>query len=188
MIRFFTRLVKSLVKLILALCILGVLLYLFVLPRVLPLRYTQSVEHYAAEYGLEPSLVYAVIFCESGFHSEAVSTANAKGLMQITEDTGVWVAGQIDGLDATSVDLYDPDTNIRIGCKYLQWLLEKFDGNQETALAGYNAGHGKVAQWLADEEKSLDGITLAEIPYTETRTYVKKVELVKKLYEWIYRV
>lgn len=188
MIRFLVRLLKGLIKLVLGLCVLGVLLYLFVLPKVLPLRYSQTVEYYAQEYQLEPSLVYAVIFCESGFHAEAVSSANAKGLMQITEDTGIWVAGQIDGLDEATLDLFDPDTNIRIGCKYLQWLLQKFDGNQETALAGYNAGHGKVAQWLSDVEKSLDGITLDEIPYAETRKYVTKVELVQKLYQWIYQI
>lgn len=188
MIRFLARFIKGLIKLAVGLCVVGALLYLFVLPKVLPLRYSQIVEHYAQEYQLEPSLVYAVIFCESGFHAEAVSPANAKGLMQITEDTGIWVAGQIDDLDAEAIDLFDPDTNIQIGCKYLQWLLEKFGGNQETALAGYNAGHGKVAQWLEDEEKSLDGITLDEIPYSETRKYVKKVELAQKLYQWIYQV
>lgn len=188
MIRFFARLIKGFLKLAIAVCLLGVILYLFAVPRLLPLRYTQSVEYYAQEYRLEPSLVYAVIFCESGFEPEAVSHAGAKGLMQITEDTGLWVAGQIEEIDSETMDLFDPDTNIHIGCKYLQWLLEKFSGNPETALAGYNAGHGNVARWLEDEEKSLDGITLAEIPYPETREYVKKVELVQKLYQWIYRV
>lgn len=57
----------------------------------------------------------------------------------------------------------------------------------ETALAGYNAGHGNVARWLADEEMSRDGITLEEIPYAETEGYVRKVRLAKAAYQIFYR-
>lgn len=182
------RFLKRVFHFLLVLCILAAVGYFVVIPRVLPMEYQESVEKYAQAYDLEPALIYAVIFCESRFEPDAVSRADAKGLMQVTDDTGVWVAGQIEGMDASAIDLFDPDTNIQIGCKYLEWLFEKFDGNPKTALAGYNAGHGNVARWLADEEKSRDGISLDEIPYEETEHYVEKVELVKKLYEWIYRI
>ena len=184
MIRFF----KRLLSLLLLLCILAGLGCFFVLPRLFPLGYSEYVEKYAAKYQLDSSLVYAMIYCESKFDAEAVSSANAKGLMQVTEDTGNWVASTLEGMDAAEVDLFDAETNIRIGCRYLQWLLEKFDGYLETSLAGYNAGHGNVARWLSDEEKSKDGITLEEIPYAETEKYVQKVKRIQKIYEWIYRI
>ena len=160
--------------------------YFVVLPRVLPLEYQDIVEKYTAVYGLDKNLVNGVIFSESHFEPNAVSSAGAKGLMQVTDETGWWAAEQI-GLRTDTVDLTDPDTNIRIGCWYLSWLLDKFDGVTETALAGYNAGHGNVTKWLADEEMSADGITLEEIPYEETKSYVKKVQLAQLVYGYVYR-
>ena len=160
--------------------------YFVVLPRVLPLEYQDIVEKYTAVYGLDKNLVNGVIFSDSHFEPNAVSSAGAKGLMQVTDETGWWAAEQI-GLRTDTVDLTDPDTNIRIGCWYLSWLLDKFDGVTETALAGYNAGHGNVTKWLADEEMSADGITLEEIPYEETKSYVKKVQLAQLVYSYVYR-
>lgn len=125
--------------------------------------------------------MYGVIFCESHFEPDVISSADAIGLMQVTEETGKWAAAQM-GLDPAAIDLTDPDTNIHIGCWYLSWLTEKFGGVSETVLAGYNAGHGSVARWLADEEMSWDGITLDEIPYEETKSYVKRVKLAEQAY------
>ena len=181
------RFIKKLFTLSVSLVLLVTFGYCVVLPRVLPLKYQDMVEKYAAQYQLEESLVYGVIFCESRFEPEAVSSADAVGLMQVTKETGWWAAEQM-GLDPNTIDLTNPDTNIRIGCWYLHWLYEKFGGVQETALAGYNAGHGNVARWLADEEMSRDGITLDEIPYGETKSYVKRVELAEKIYRFVYRL
>ena len=160
--------------------------YFVVLPGALPLKHQKIVEKYAEEYGLEVSLINGVIFAESHFNGAVVSSAGAVGLMQVTEETGRWAAAQM-GMDAETIDLTDPQTNIRIGCWYLDWLLEKFDGVVETALAGYNAGHGNVQKWLADTEMSKDGITLAEIPYEETKSYVKKVQMAAFCYRIFYR-
>lgn len=181
------RFIKKVFTLAVTLALLLTFGYCVVLPRILPLKYQDVVERYAAENRLEESLVYAVIFCESHFEPEAVSSADAKGLMQVTKETGWWAAEQM-GLSPETIDLTDPETNIRIGCWYLRWLYEKFDGVQDTALAGYNAGHGNVAKWLANEEMSRDGITLDEIPYEETKSYVKRVELAEKLYRLVYRL
>lgn len=180
------RFVKRLFTMAVVFSLLVTFGYCVVLPRVLPLRYQDIVAKYAAAYELDKSLVNGVIFCESYFEPEAVSSADALGLMQVTQETGRWAAEQM-GLDPDTIDLTDPDTNIRIGCWYLDWLLDKFDGVTETALAGYNAGHGNVSKWLADEEMSADGITLDEIPYEETKSYVKKVQLVQMIYSYIYR-
>lgn len=161
--------------------------YFVLLPRILPREYRDIVAKYAAEYELEEAFVNAVIFCESHFEADAVSPAGAIGLMQVTRETGWWAAQQM-GLDAESIDLQNPETNIRIGCWYLHWLEDKFDGVPETMLAGYNAGHGNVAKWLADEEKSKDGITLDEIPYGETKSYVRRVGWMEKFYRFCYRL
>ncbi|MDO4530612.1 MAG: lytic transglycosylase domain-containing protein [Bacillota bacterium] len=181
------RFLKKLCVLIFTGVLLAAFAYCVVLPRVLPLKYQPLIEHYAECYGLEITLVNAVIFCESRFEPDAVSSAGALGLMQITPETGRWAAKQM-GFDADSIDLLMPEENIRIGCWYLSWLLEKFDGITETALAGYNAGQGNVEKWLADTEMSKDGITLEEIPYEETKGYVRKVQLAEKLYRYLYHL
>ena len=175
------RCIRKLFTLAVVLVLLAAFGYGVVLPRVLPLEYQAIVEQYAAEYGLDEAFVYGVIFCESRFEADAVSSADAVGLMQVTEETGKWAAAQM-GLDPETIDLTDPDTNIHIGCWYLSWLMEKFGGVSETVLAGYNAGHGSVARWLADEDMSWDGITLDEIPYGETKSYVKRVKLAEQAY------
>lgn len=181
------RLLKRLFTLVLTLFLIGAFAYFVLLPRVLPRDYREFVERYAGQYQLEDSLVYAVIFCESHFNAKAVSSAGAIGLMQVTEETGQWAAKQI-GLDAAALDLTNPETNINVGCWYLKWLDEKFNGIRGTGLAAYNAGHGNVAKWLADEEKSKDGITLDEIPFGETKSYVKRVEMLEKIYRLVYRM
>lgn len=180
------RKMKNIFTTVLVFAIMAAFGYFVVLPGVLPLKYQDLAEKYAAQNTLELSLVNAVIFSESHFNPSVVSSAGAVGLMQVTEETGSWAAEQM-GMDADEIDLTDPETNIRIGCWYLHWLLEKFDGVTETALAGYNAGHGNVARWLADEEMSRDGITLEEIPYAETEGYVRKVRLAKAAYQLFYR-
>ena len=80
-----------------------------VVPRFVPLEYEEYVEKYASQYQVEPSLVYAVIFCESGYDPQAVSHAGSKGLMQISDDTAVWAAQQIEGMDAENLNVMDPD-------------------------------------------------------------------------------
>ena len=175
------RLIKNLFTLAMVLVLMAAFGYCVALPRVLPLKYQNIVETYAKEYQLEEALIYGVILCESHFEQTAVSPAGAIGLMQVTEETGKWAAAQL-GMNPDTLDLTDPDTNIRIGCWYLSWLNEKFSGVSETVLAGYNAGHGSVARWLADEAMSWDGITLDEIPYEETKSYVKRVKLAEQAY------
>lgn len=182
------RFLKELLSLVFFLCVVAAIGYFVVVPRFVPLEYEEYVEKYASQYQVEPSLVYAVIFCESGYDPQAVSHAGSKGLMQISDDTAVWAAQQIDGMDAENLNVMEPDENIQIGCWYLHWLHDKFNGNTQTCLAAYNAGHNKVAQWLADEEKSADGLTLEEIPYAETDQYVKKVTLMQQVYQWRYGV
>ncbi len=159
----------------------------FVLPEyILPIKYSEFVEKYSREYDIDKYLVYAVIYTESKFKDSALSHKEAKGLMQITESTGAWAAEKMGIEGFETEDLYEPETNIRIGCWYLRELLNQFEGVDETALAAYNAGNGKVSEWLGNADYSKDGKKLDKIPYEETLKYVKKVDFIKKLYVYIY--
>ncbi len=147
-----------------------------------PLKYTQEVEAASEEFQIPPSLIYAVIRCESSFQPEAVSHAGAKGLMQLTDDSFDWALYR---LGEDEGDVFDPDTNIRCGTRLLQYLLKKFE-NEETALAAYNAGAGTVTGWLNSPDYSADGKILHTIPYNETATYVKRVAEARKQYQTLY--
>ncbi len=150
-----------------------------------PLEYKAYVTASAAEYDLPPTLVYAVIHTESHFDPNAVSSAGAKGLMQLMDGTYEWIQTQMTGDIQPADRIYDPQVNIRCGCRVLNFLMAQFD-NTETALAAYNAGSGNVSKWLKNPEYSDDGITLKEIPVTETRNYVKRVLKAQERYQTIY--
>ena len=152
-----------------------------------PVEYEEYVEAYAAEYGLPPSLLYAVIRTESDFNPEAVSSAGAVGLMQLTEDTFSWAQYRCGVEELPQEQRFDPETSIHYGSCVLA-LLEEMYGVRETALAAYNAGMGNVNRWLTDEAYSDDGRTLKEIPYPETRHYVEKVLKVQEMYQRLYGI
>ncbi len=95
--------------------------------------------------------------------------------MQIMPETGEWIAGKLDVEDYSKQMLYDPETSIRFGCWYLDFLSDRFEGNLQLVMAGYNAGHNRVAEWIDDPSIS-DGESLINIPFKETDDYVKKVE------------
>ncbi len=178
--------IKKLANIFLFFAVLVVILRFIVIPNLFPTDYSEYVEKYSTEYNLETSLVYSVIRTESHFDCNAVSYRNAIGLMQITEQTALWAAEEI-GIENFTVErLFEPETNIRIGCWYLNKLTVQFKNEVETMLAAYNAGSGNVSEWLRDENYSNDKVLLKEIPYGETKRYVKKVIISKKIYETIY--
>lgn len=150
---------------------------------VYPNSYKLQVSEYSRKYNISDELVYGVIRAESKFIADAVSEKGAVGLMQIMESTGDWAAEKI-GLE--DVNLFDPDTNIEIGCFYLSYLLDKYNGNENCAIAAYNAGQTNVDKWLATDEYSKDGKTLVKIPFRETEKYVKKVQENIKKYSFLY--
>lgn len=136
------------------------------------------------ESGLDPNLVYAVIKAESGFREHAKSTAGAVGLMQILPSTAEFVC-EMNGLEFSPEKLNEGDYNVTIGCLYLNYLLKRFTVT-ETALCAYNAGEGTVSEWLSESAYSADGLTLKQIPYAETRSYIKKITKFRKIYEILY--
>lgn len=152
-----------------------------------PLKYEDIVYRCAEEYELPPSLILAVIHTESKFDPEAQSAVGAKGLMQLMDSTYEWVQKSLTDAPQPLEKIYEPEANIRCGCRLLQYLLQRFD-NVETALAAYNAGAGRVSKWLGDAAYSDDGVTLKTIPLTETRQYVERVLKAKEAYQTIYNV
>lgn len=150
-----------------------------------PMEYEEQIRKYAADNNLEPAYVAAVVLAESSYRTDAVSAVNAQGLMQILPDTGSWLAGKF---DETYVEgcLFDPDTNLRYGCWYLGWLMNRYDGEMKCASAAYHQGQGTVDNWLQNPEYSTDGKTLINIPSEATRTYVDRILNYYEKYEEIY--
>ena len=138
-----------------------------------PVKYYDLIVQYAQENDLDSALVASVINVESGYNSDALSSKGAIGLMQIMPSTGEWISSQI-GEDFSQNEMFNPETNIKYGCFYLNYLLRYF-GDEKLALCAYNAGQGNVVSWLKNEEYSKDGATLDKIPYKETQNYLSRV-------------
>ena len=147
-----------------------------------PLRYAAIVSDCAEECRLEEALVYAIICCESNFQPRAVSKAGACGLMQLLPATYAFMAER---LALPEDGIFEAESNIRAGCHYYLYLLARFN-YPEVALVAYNAGEGTVSHWLADSRYSQDGKSLTEIPYHETKRYLKKVIDTAEMYRRIY--
>ena len=152
-----------------------------------PRKYSEFVEKYAEAYNVPEALIYATIKVESNFEPNAVSSAGAKGLMQIMPDTFLWLTGDEHlGENLHKSELFDAEVSIKYGTYYLNYLYQKFDRNWNTALAAYNGGEGNVAKWLADPEYSDGEGNLTNIPFKETANYVdkvnKEIDTYKKLY------
>ncbi|MDR0841531.1 MAG: lytic transglycosylase domain-containing protein [Christensenellaceae bacterium] len=149
------------------------------------LEYKEQILRYAEEFTVDPYLVAAMIHCESGNAAQATSPRGAMGLMQIMPDTGAWIAEKL-GVTPFETDmLYDPDVNIRFGCWYLNYLLNKFEGVRRHAVIAYNAGPGNLAKWLGDDALAVDG-KLVSIPFAETETYIDRVENAYAKYKKLY--
>ncbi len=149
-------------------------------------KYRDLIERYAAQYGVEPAYIAAVILRESSYDPNAVSYANARGLMQLMPDTGTWMAEKAGLADYTLESLFDPEINIRLGTRYIDYLAGKFDGDPVLIACGYHAGAGNVSAWL--QKYSEDGKTLAvdEIPMEDTRSYAGKVLNAYAIYQQFY--
>ncbi len=157
-------------------------------------RSTYKIEHLDTvlkacdDFGVEPTLALGIIRTESGFNEYAHSTADARGLMQVTSIGLDWSQIRSDEFDDVTVEqLYDPTLNIRIGVFLLSLLFEQFE-NEEAVIAAYNAGIGNVERWLADSAYSADGVHLDTIPYEETRNYIRRVKSSKAIYAHYYQI
>ncbi len=152
-----------------------------------PFPHQNLIQLYADANGVDTALVASVIMNESKFREDVHSHRGAVGLMQIMPDTAEWIAGRMGDDDFTIEKLHDPETNIRYGVWYLAELEREFEGNEVLALAAYNAGRGTVWDWYDERGWTMSFHALSDIPYPETRNYVKNVlkcrDKYKKLYE-----
>jgi soluble lytic murein transglycosylase len=135
----------------------------------------------AASSRFDDLFVLSIIREESRYNDRAQSLRGAMGLMQILPSTARWLRG---GRFDRS-DLYDPAYNIQTGVLYLKFLSERF-GSDAAVLAAYNGGPGNVKKWLSSSEPSEERKFIEEIPFPETRNYVKKVLTAYAMYRLLY--
>ncbi|WP_231495453.1 lytic transglycosylase domain-containing protein [Hylemonella gracilis] len=142
-----------------------------------PTPYREEVQQRAIQTGLEPAFIYGLIRQESRFIAEAQSSVGAAGLMQVMPATAHWTARRIGLRNYKPKQITDRDTNIALGSSYLQLVLEAFDGSMPMAAAAYNAGPSRARLWRGDASDPVleAAIWIENIPFGETRDYVKKV-------------
>ena len=159
-----------------------------ILEMIYPKKFDNFVTLYAKEYQVDENLVYAIIKAESNFEPNAVSGKDAKGLMQIVDDTALDIAKSLNinnTAEELSERLNEVDLNIQLGTKYISMLLERYE-NIPLALTAYNAGIGTVDNWIEKEILQSDGSDVENIPYKETNQYVRKILRDYKIYQNLY--
>ncbi len=178
--------VSKVLWLALALVLVAAALFKPALRLLFVIEYTEAIHEAAAAQGLHPLLVAAVVKVESGFN-------RARPLVQRRAGTDAGHAGhgRMGGGTARWPEfhpdmLYDPERNLTIGTWYLRHLSNVFDGNLVAALAAYNAGQSRVQQWLSEERWDGREETIGDIPFGETRTYVRRVLDTMDTYIWLY--
>jgi soluble lytic murein transglycosylase len=154
-----------------------------------PLPWWEQIKKQATAAKLDPYLVAGLIRQESEFDPRARSRSNARGLMQLLPSTARTVARKVPDSRARRYQLaalYTPDVNLVYGTHYLRQVLDRFNGNVEYALAGYNAGPERVDEWLRNGPYEDAAEFVESIPFTETRDYVQAVLRNAALYRQLY--
>ena len=139
-----------------------------------PVYYRDLVVSQARSQAIPPLLLFALIRQESLFEPSITSFADARGLTQIIPATGEWIAGRLGESDFQTNDLWLPYVNISYGAWYLGVQLATFDTRVVPALAAYNAGPGRVHQWMDDVSGDID-LFLETMPFAEPRRYIRNV-------------
>ena len=150
-----------------------------------PRPYSVTVEAAAAEFDVDPRLIWAVMREESRYNPEALSYVGARGLMQVMPPTQAWIAEML-GEDIPPGDAFRPEANIRMGAWFLHFLLDYYEDDLELVVAAYNGGAGSVDGWLADPQVSNRDDLLRWISYGETREYLSRVLLSYEIYKELY--
>jgi soluble lytic murein transglycosylase len=151
-----------------------------------PTDYRPQVTAAAARERLAASLVFGMIHQESAFDAAARSRSGARGLMQLMPSTGQEVARRL-GVPFSTARLEDPETSLRLGTRYFRQLLDRFDGNVELALAGYNGGPGRISRlWRAAGPGAELDRFLESLTVSESRSYVKRILVLADGYRSLY--
>ncbi|MCM3746965.1 lytic transglycosylase domain-containing protein [Paenibacillus pasadenensis] len=153
-----------------------------------PIAYMQSIETEASINDVDPYLIAAIIRVESNFKTDKVSSKGAGGVMQLMPETADWIIemAKFDAATTRETVVGSAELSIKAGSWYVHALHDQFKGNSVAAVAAYNAGPGKVRQWMRD--KVWDGTMehLDQVPYGETRHYVQRVDYYYKKYKSLY--
>ena len=152
-----------------------------------PLPYRAEMAKYAGRQNLDLYLLAAMIRQESEFDARARSTAGALGLTQVLPATARRLYRRLGYSRYSPSMLYDPETNLNIGTHIFRTLIDELEGHTEAALASYNAGESRAAQWLTWSDFREPAEFVETIPFTETRNYVRAVLRNAYLYRRIYR-
>jgi len=149
-----------------------------------PLPYEQSFRQHAAQARISTTWAYGIARSESLFMRDVRSSAGAIGLMQLMPATGRQVAREIK-LPYSGIDtLTNPQHNIRLGTTYLGKMADRFGGNRVLATAAYNAGPHRVDRWLPQTGDIDARIWIENIPFNETRKYVRRVMAAETIFHW----
>jgi soluble lytic murein transglycosylase len=140
-----------------------------------PVRHWKTISEHAEKSGIEGALVLGIIRQESAFKEAARSSANARGLMQVLPGTGRRLARGAGVSRYTTSKLYRAETNIALGIRQLSSLLERYNRRLELVLAAYNAGEHRVDRWLREFGDTDSAEFVEQIPFSETRGYVRQV-------------
>ena len=149
-----------------------------------PLPYKTSFDEFAAQANIASTWAYGIARSESLFMRDVRSSAGAIGLMQLMPATGRDVAHEIKLPYSGMTTLVDPASNIRLGTTYLGQMAERYGGNQVPATAAYNAGPHRVDRWLPEDGAMDARIWIENIPFNETRKYVKRVLSAQTIFHW----
>lgn len=178
---------KKIIKFILIIICL-ILIYMisieFLKKFIYPDTYIDIVKEESVKNDIDPYLVLAIIKTESGFDSMAISKKQAKGLMQIMDSTANDINSEV-----SEKNIYNVNTNIKLGCEYLNYLIETYDGNYYLAVCAYNAGLGNVNEWVKEGvvSENLADSNNTNIPFKETNIYLKKVIGSYNMYKFLYK-
>ncbi len=133
---------------------------------------------------LPPELIYSVMRQESLYRADAVSSAGARGLLQMLPDTARRTARAWKRPKPTVEALFDPNVSVVLGAAQLRTLLDRFGGQTVAALAAYNAGPNAAARWIPPQAVEAD-VWIENIPYNETRTYVQRILWHNLVFNWL---
>ncbi|MDA1076304.1 MAG: transglycosylase SLT domain-containing protein, partial [Proteobacteria bacterium] len=147
-----------------------------------PMLFLNDFRRASHESGVALPFLMSIARQESAFDLSARSSADARGLMQMLPATAR-IAATRAGLPApTTISLYDPGVNIRLGAAHLAWLLDRYNQHMWLAAAAYNAGENRVDRWIKDAAGMPTDVWIESIPYYETRNYVKNVIAFNQVY------
>lgn len=149
-----------------------------------PVLYQTTIDKSIEKHQLDPGWVYALIRSESAFMEDAKSPAGALGLMQVMPLTGKQTARSMGWKNFKKNDLLKADKNVPIGSTYLKQMLNKFGENKILATAAYNAGPHRVNRWIANADCMDPDVWIEQIPFNETRKYVRRVLFYASIYDW----